>query len=167
MKRLILLCFSLLLVVSCGYHLGGLKRTSMQDMDTFCVDMFANNTVFPNVSMQLTTALTDNMQRDGTYRLASPASSDFTISGAVTSVNASSLRTNSSDTYLSSEIGLTVNVAYRVVNNRTGQTLYTSTVRAEGSYFNDNSNAQTARDTALSYATRRAAELIVQALTTP
>lgn len=169
MKRVAILCLMLALAVvcSCGYHLGGLKRSSMKDLDTFCVDMFHNYTVYPNVSMQLTTALADQLQRDGTYRMAAADKADFTVSGAVRSVYAVGLRTNPDDTYLSSEIGLVAVVSFTVTNNRTGQKVYSGDVRGEGSYFNDEGNVQTARDTALSYATRRAAELIVQALTIP
>ena len=165
MKQVIAILLALLMV-SCGYQLGGFKRSSLKGVDSFCVRMFENNTTFSNVSMQLTTAITDNLQRDGTYKLASPTDADVVLMGRVLSVQAGSLRTNWSDTYLSSEIGLTIVVYYSVVNTRTGKRLAGGEVKAEGSYFNSG-NVQTARDSALSYAARRAAELIVQALTTP
>lgn len=166
MKRFLTLLFVAALA-SCGYHLGGLKSKAMEKMNTFSVSMFENYTTYPNVSMQLTTALTDRLQRDGTYRLASSDACDFTVQGSVRSVFASSLRTNSEDTYLSSEIGLTVVVHYRVIDNNTGKKITSGSVSEQGSYFNDDGNVQTARDSALSYATRKAAESIVQALTTP
>lgn len=166
MKRIFTLLLALLMLVSCGYRLGGFKRSSLRNVDTFCVNMFENNTNFPNVAVQLTSALTDNMQRDGTYRLSSREDADMTISGHVVNVQASSLRTNWADTYLSSEIGLTIVVHYVVTDNRTGKRLAGGEVKAEGSYFNSG-NVQTARDSALSYAARRASELIVQALSTP
>lgn len=166
MKRLLTLCLAVLLV-SCGYHLGGIKKTAMKDLDTFCVDMFQNNTTYQNVSMQITTALADQLQRDGTYRMVSRDECDFVVSGVVTSVSATSLRTNPEDTYLSSEIGLTVHVRYTVRNTNTGKEIVSGSVSAEGSYFNETGSVQTARDSALSYATRRAAELIVQHLTIP
>lgn len=167
MKHLLALCICSLLMVSCGYHLGGVKRTSMKDLDTFCVNVFGNNTPYPNVSMQITTAVADQLQRDGTYRMASPDECDFVVNGVVNAVTASSLRTNPEDTYLSSEIGLTVHVSYEVRDTRTGKIVCRSSAHAEGSYFNETGNVQTARDSALSYATRKAAELIVQHLTTP
>ena len=43
MKRILTCCLALLLV-SCGYHLGGLKKTAMKDLNTFCVDVFENHT---------------------------------------------------------------------------------------------------------------------------
>lgn len=167
-RYLTLLLAALCFISSCGYRLGGLRKGSMKKLNTYSVDMFANETLYPNVAMQITTAVSDCMQRDGTYRLASPDKCDFTVSGVVTSVQANGLRTNAGDTYLSSEIGLTVHVDFTITNRRTGRALFTRTVRAQGSFFNDDTgNVQTARDSALSYATRRAAELIVQTLTMP
>lgn len=170
MKRrvLLLLLGVALLVVSCGYHLGGTRSRAMNGLNTFCVEMFGNRTLYPSLGMQLTTALTDGLQRDGSFRLASPEKSDFKVSGIVTHVNARGLRTNAGDTYLSSEVGLTVYVSYTIANTRTGKVIMTRSVSAEGSFFNDDTgNVQTARESALSYATRQAAELIVQALTLP
>ena len=169
MKRAFpLLLFVALLLASCGYHLGGLRRASMKHLNTYCVEMFANKTLYPNVAMQITTAVGDGLQRDGTYRLASPEKCDFRVTGVVTSVQASGLLTNAGDTYLSSEIGLRVYVTCTVINNRTGKIIYSRQVSATGSFFNDDTgNVQTARESALSYATRQAAELIVQSLTLP
>lgn len=140
----------------------------MKHLNTYCVEMFANKTLYPNVAMQITTAVGDGLQRDGTYRLASPEKCDFRVTGVVTSVQASGLLTNAGDTYLSSEIGLRVYVTCTVINNRTGKIIYSRQVSATGSFFNDDTgNVQTARESALSYATRQAAELIVQSLTLP
>lgn len=166
MKRLFVFCLALL-TASCGYHLGGFKRASMQNLETFCINMFENHSVYSNISMQVTTALADQMQRDGTYRMASRDECDFVVSGVVTSVSASGLRTNAGDTYVSSEIGLTVHVSYSVRDTRSGKTVASGNVSAEGSYFNKTGNVQTARDSALSYAARKAAEIIVQNLTMP
>ena len=169
MKRYLLLLLAIsALLSSCGYHLGGLRRASMNGLNTFCVEMFANHTLYPNVDEQVTTAVADCLQRDGTYRMASVDSCDFRVTGAVTTVQASGLRTNAGDTYLSSEIGLRLYVTYTIINNRNGRTILTGATSAQGSFFNDDTgNVQSARESALSYAARQAAELIVQALTLP
>ena len=152
----------------CGYHLGGLRSGAMQNVQTFCVDMFENKTTHALVSMQMTTALVDTLQRDGTFRLASRSEADVRIEGSVTNVAASSLITNPDDSYISTEIGLRVIVAYKVIDCRTNKVLTSGTVSEEGSFFNDNTgNIQTAREAALSYATRKAAESIVNRLTIP
>lgn len=161
------LCLAALALASCGYRLGGLKNGAMKDMETFCIDMFENRTVYPQISRQVTTALGDAVQRDGTFRMAPSSSADFCISGVVSRIGASSLRTNPDDSYLSSEVGLTIEVEYAITNQRTGKIIKKGRVHAEGSYFNDVGNIQSARDAALSYAARKAAEDVVEQLTLP
>ncbi len=151
----------------CGYHLGGLRASALKDKDTFCVNMFANHTTQPMVSIQMTTALADSLQRDGAFRMAAPKDCDFRIDGAVTSIDRESLRTDPDDTYVSSEIGLVVHVSYKVTDSDTGKVLMEGTTEASGSYFNDIGSVQSARDAALSYATRKAADNIVNNLTIP
>lgn len=169
MKRFfsILACMLPLFTASCGYQLGGLVNGDMKDMKTFDVTMFENQTNYPLVAMQMTTALADALQSDGTFRMVAPSQSDFSVSGKVTSVSASSLTTNPDDTYLSLEIGLTVHVQYTITDRKTGKVIKTGTVSGQGSYFNTSGNAQSARESALSYATRLAADELVDALTLP
>lgn len=156
-----------LALASCGYHVGGLKNSRMQNVNTFCINMFENDTTFPQVSQQMTTALADALQRDGSFRLASSGRSDCSISGKVTRVSMESLRTDPDDTYLSSEVGLTVYVDYKVTDLKTGKVILEGSVSEQGSYFNNLGNMQSARDASLSYATRRAASSIVDNLTLP
>ncbi len=170
MKKISLIAMSLLALLpgSCGYNVGGLRNAAMKDVQTICVDMFENRTTQSMVSMQLTTALADAIQRDGTFRLASPSASDVRIEGIVKNITSSSLITNPDDSYLSSEIGLRVFVEYKVIDCRTNKVIDTGTVDEEGSFFNDDTgNIQSARDAALSYATRKAATSIVNRLTIP
>lgn len=156
-----------LLAGSCGYHLGGLKPGYMENMNTFCVEMFENNTVQPNVGGLMTTAMTDTLQSDGTYRMAPRSEADFILKGTVTQIERESLRTNTDDTYVSSEIGLVVYVDYEVVERRTGQILRKGNTSASGSYFNQGVNTVSAMDSAISYATRLVAENITLNLTSP
>lgn len=156
-----------LLVSACGYHLGGVKPGNMKDMNTFCVEMFENNTVQPNVGMLMTTAMANTLQSDGTYRMAPRSEADFILKGTVTHIERDSLRTNTDDTYVSSEIGLIVHVDYKIVNRKTGKVLRDGSSHATGSYFNQGVNTVSAMDTALSYATRLLAENITLNLTSP
>ncbi len=167
-RSLLTICaLPLLLIPGCGYHLGGLRCEALKDKDTFCVNMFRNNTTQPNVAMQMTTALTDRLQRDGSFRLAAPSECDFRIDGTVTHIDRSSLMADTHDSYVSAEIGLRVYVDFVVTDGKTGHELFRGTADAEGSYFNSKVNAQSAREAALSYATRKAAEDIVYQLTIP
>lgn len=171
MNKRKLLCVCLLAaLLSCGciYHPGGIKNRGMRKVNSICVNTFANHTLIPYVATQFSSALTETLQRDGDYRLASPSECDAVLTGTVTSVRENSLRTDWRNTYISAEIGLTVQVSYTVTDARTGRILTRGQVSEEGSYFNDpTGNIQAARDSALSYATRLAAEQIVLNLTTP
>lgn len=171
MKHFSLLSAAALLLASCSslelYHMGGLKPDAMQDMHSFCVEMFENHSTQPAAGMLLTNALTDAMQRDGTYRLASASQADFSLSGEVTQLSRESLLTDPDDTYLSREIGLTVHVHFVVRDRRTGQVVMDQKTTGTGSYFTDAGNMQSAVNNALSAASRSAAEDITNTLTTP
>ncbi len=152
-------------MTSCGYRVGGIKPAMMQGLQTFHVEMFENFSTQPLLAMQLTTALTDALQADGTYKLASPGSSDFVIRGQVLSVTPRSLSSDWRDSYLSSEIGLKITYHYEVINRKTGKTLLSITASSQTSYYNrENINMQTTRDNALSYGARLAAQSIVSRL---
>lgn len=161
MKRCLTFALAAGLLSSCGYHLGGVKPAAMQDMNTFCVEMFDNETVVPNVAVQMTTALTDAVQRDGTYTLAPRDKADFRITGTVYHVVRNSLSNDYFDAYRSLELAVNVQVKYAVTDNRTGKVVTQSSVSGQGTHFNDEGNVQSSMDSALSYATRRAAEAIV------
>lgn len=169
MKPLLLLPAAALLLSACSslYHMGGLKPASMQELNTFSVEMFANHSTQPTAGMLLTTAVTDSLQRDGTYRLASSSLADFTVSGEIMNLSRESLLTDPDDTYLSREVGVTMHVRYTVRNNRTGAVIMQREATGQGSYFTDAGNQQSAVDSALSYAARNAAEDITNDLTTP
>lgn len=163
-KKCLSMVLAACLLSACGYHLGGVKPAQMKDMETFCVDMFDNQTQVPAVAMQMTTALTDAVQRDGTYRMTKRSEADFTINGVVKSINRSAWSTDYIDAYHGLEIGVTVYVEYNVIDNRTGKLVFHSMASGQSSYFNDQGNVQTAMESALSYATRCAAENVVNGI---
>lgn len=169
MKKLLslLLCAIPLMTASCGYKMGGLVNGSMHGLKTFDVAMFENHTVYPYAAVQMTSALADVMQSDGTFRMAAPSASDFCISGKVKSVRNRSLMTNPDDSYISSEIAVEVYVDYVVTNRKTGEVVKSGEARGEWGYFNTSGNAQSARETALSYAVRLAAQEVLNQLTLP
>ena len=152
-------------VSSCGYHLGGVKPDNMKNMNTFAVEMFENNTVQPNVGMLVTTAMANALQSDGTYRMASRNEADFIVKGVVTDIERRSLITDTEDTYISREIGLTVNVDYEIIDRKTGKVIRSNSASGSGNYYNQGVNTMSAMDTALSYATRCLADNITLNLT--
>ena len=153
---------------SCGYRLDGALNPAMKDVHSYAVDMFQNSSFHPEAGLMVTTALTDRLERSGTMRLRSRGQADCTISGRVTGVTRNSLRASTRDSLISSEIGLTVNVEYTVLDNRTGKEIVKGHVSGQASFFNnDLGSVQTAEQNAISYAARQAADDIVTDLTLP
>lgn len=155
------------LTTSCGYRAGGYQPAALKGKKTAFVEVFANHTIQPMLSTQTTAAVCDLLQRDGTYTLASPQKADFFIRGSVNDITRSSLRTNPYDSYLSSEVQLTVTVSYQVVDRKTGKVLMNGNVRGQGSNLSTTGNVQGAVDNALNSAATRAAEALVTNLTMP
>lgn len=168
MKSFRLLIASLLLsgLSSCGYHLGGVKPACMVDMNTFCVEVFENESLHANAGMQMTTAMANALQSDGTYRMAPRNEADFVVKGTVSRIQRESLITDSDDTYVSKELGARVYVDYQVVDRKTGKVLINGSESEMASFFNQVGSTQTAMDSAISYATRRIADDITLTLVT-
>lgn len=155
------------LTTSCGYRAGGYQPAALKGKNTAFVEVFANHTIQPMLSTQTTAAVCDLLQRDGTYTLASPRKADVIIRGSINDITRSSLRTNPYDSYLSSEVQLTVSVSYQVVDRKTGKVLMKGNVSGQGSNLSTTGNVQGAVDNALNSAAIRAAEALVTNLTMP
>lgn len=155
------------LASSCGYRAGGYQPAALEGKNTAFVEVFANHTIQPMLSSQTTAAVCDLLQRDGTYTLASPQKADIIIRGSINDISRSSLRTNPYDSYLSSEVQLTVKVSYQVVDRKSGNILAKGNVSGQGSNLSTTGNVQGAVDNALNSAAIRAAEALVTNLTMP
>lgn len=151
---------------SCGYHLGGLKAKNMEHFSTFSVRMFENNSLEVQAGVLVTNAVTDLVQRDGTYKLASPATADFRIEGTVKDIYFSALQVNTDDTYVSTELGLNLTVDYQIVESATNKVVFKNSIKTSASFYNEVTNIQTARDNALSYAARKMAEELALSIST-
>lgn len=151
---------------SCGYHLGGMKAPAMENMNTFCVEMFANETELPSAGILMTTAMANTLQSDGTYRMAPRKDADFVVKGNVRKIARSSMITNTEDTYISTQIGVRVEVDYQIVDMKNGRVLVSSQASEEGNFFNEVGSTESAFESAISYATRRIADEITTNLVT-
>ena len=155
------------MATSCGYRAGGYQPAVLQGKKSAAVEVFANHTIQPMLSSQMTAAVCDLLQRDGTYVLASPQKADFIIRGNIVDITRSSLRTSPYDSYLSSEVQLTVKVRYQIVDRKSGKELMKGNVSGQGSNLSTSGNVQGAVDNALNSAAIRAAEALVTNLTMP
>ncbi len=165
---LIASCLSALMVtVSCGYRAGGYQPSALRGKKSASVEVFTNYTIQPMLSSQTTAAVCDLLQRDGTYTLVSPQKADIIIRGSIVDITRSSLRTNPYDSYLSSEVQLTVKVSYQIIDRKSGRVLMNGQVSGRGSNLSTTGNVQGAVDNALNSAAIRAAEALVTNLTMP
>ena len=115
--------------------------------------------------MLMTSAMTNALQSDGTYKLASRSEADFIVSGAVTQIERDSIMTSSEDSYVSKQLQIEVHVKYNVTDRRTGKKLSASEIEERADFFNSIGSTQNSMEVALSYALRRAADSITLLLT--
>ena len=153
-----------LLCSGCGYHLGGVKPAFLSNVSAIRMTVFTNNSFEPAAGTLVTNALSEAIQRDGTFRLASRGQAQARIEGSVNSINFVQLRSSSRDTYESSELGLVLNVSYRIIDSKTNNVLVSGNESVTSSYFNFG-NMQTSKTNALSYAARLVAERIAATIT--
>ncbi len=143
---------------SCGYNLGFSKPAALQHAKTVTIEMFENNSFEHLAGILVTNAFTDTMQRDGTFKLAASDVADICIRGTVSEIEFHSVRPNPQNTYVSSEIDLTLYVYYQVLDNRTGKIIYQGRLENTSTFFNESGNVQAARESALGYAAQKVAE---------
>jgi len=81
--RLLLLTIGLSIVTGCGYTLGPTNGLTAGEKN-IQITPFLNKTLEPRLGDSVTTALRQNIQRDGTYHLATRGNADIIVTGVVT-----------------------------------------------------------------------------------
>lgn len=149
-------------MVSCaGYHLGGTKPPSLAGVRTISVPMFTNGTQEPRAEALATTAVTDAIVRDGTYRLADRGSADAVLEGKLVGIRYSTLRGSRLDSLLAEELTNEVMIEWTLRDAKDpAKILATGSSVGQSSFFAD-SNLQTARRNALPDAFGRAGANLV------
>jgi hypothetical protein len=79
-------CAALLLSGCAGYRLGP-SGGQVAGEKSIQVSPFANQTLEPRLGDAVTSALRKNLQRDGTYRLATRGDADIIVTGEITRYN--------------------------------------------------------------------------------
>lgn len=152
-------------MVSCaGYQLGGTKPPSLAGVKTIAVPMFANGTQEPRAEALATTAVTDALVRDGSYRLAGRDRADAVLEGKLATIRFSTLRSSRIDSLLAEELTNEVRIDWTLRDARDPtKILATGTSVGQSSFFAD-SNLQTARRNAMPDAFARAGGNLVSRL---
>jgi len=83
LTRVLLFAVALLLAAGCGYTVGPTNGLTAGEKK-IQITPFLNHTLEPRLGDAVTTALRQNIQRDGTYHLATRGDADIVVTGVVT-----------------------------------------------------------------------------------
>lgn len=156
MMRLLTVFLVLGLLSGCGYKLGEIRPTPMRSVRTLAVPTFKNKTYEPRVEVLLADTLIKQLQQDGTYTIVSDNSADAILYCTLTQIERRSVRSVQNNVLATSEFGLTMEIAYEVVDRVTGIVLMEGIVRGNSSFF-ANSDLQTTERQAIPLAAQNAA----------
>ena len=147
-----------------GYQLGGAKPPSLAAVEKISVKMMENATQHPRAEAIATSAITDAIVQDGTYKLSDPKTADAVLEGEIQSIIYDPLRSSRLDSLVAEELTNTVYIDWRLLDARDPtQILASGRSRGRSAFFVD-SNLQTARHHALPDAFERAAQSLVSKL---
>ena len=160
-----LLLLSAFAFTSCaGYQLGGAKPAILRDIHNVSVPMFYNDTLHPRAEALATSAATEAIVMDGTYRITSLDKADAVLEGHVHEVQYTPLRSTRLDTLRPEELQNTVILNWKLLDARDRTKVLASGSSSGTSRFFVDSNLQTSRNNALPDALQRASEAMVSRL---
>lgn len=158
------LTLCLLLGACTGYNLGGSKPSHLAKVQTISVDMVKNETQMPRAAAHATNALIDALTRDGTYRLGTADHADARLEATIATITYSQARSKRADTLASEELEMRVELEWALVDGSDpSQLLQRGRTRGSTRLFVD-ANLQTARQSALPDALKRASESLIARL---
>ena len=162
MRLALILPLVALAASSCtGYQLGGAKPAALHEVKTICVPMFRNDTLHPRAEALATSAATDALVLDGTYRITSRDKADAVLEGTVHTIDYMAIRSTRLDTLRPEELQNTVTLNWKLVDARDPKKTLASGVSSGTSRFFVDSNLQTSRNNALPEALQRASDSLV------
>ena len=143
-----------------GYHMGSVKPAHMDNVQTLAVPVFKNLTLEPRSSVLITNTVVKQLQRDGTYRIASEESADAVLRGTIREMERRQLRSARFNTLRSRELMLRIFVDYVVEEPGTGLVLAEGSTQGETNVFLDR-NFQLSERQGIEDASRDLAEKLV------
>jgi hypothetical protein len=161
MRPFLLLPVAVLATSCAGYHLGGAKPSALRDVKNISVPMFHNDTLHPRAEALATSAATDAIVLDGTYRITNPDTADAVLEGTVHTIDYTALRSTRLDTLRPEELQNTVTLTWKLTDARDRKKVLASGLSTGSSRFFVDSNLQTSRTNALPDALQRASDSMV------
>lgn len=158
-SALVLLCG--VLAQCAGYRVGNRKPGGLSHVSRIAVPMATNDTMHPRAETIATSAVTDALVQDGTYRLAGREQADAVLECRVSEIGYNTIRGSRVDTLLPIELGnkVTLNWSLRDASDPT-QVLAAGSSTGRSQLFVA-PNLQTARNNALTEAMERASKQLV------
>lgn len=161
MKTLALLVPLAFLTSCAGYRLGDAKPASMAKVNRISVSMFSNSTLHPRAEALATSAVTNAMVTDGTYKISNLDQADAVLEGEVHEIRYRTIRSTRLDTMQPEELANTVTLNWTLRDARNPTKILASGSSTGSSQLFVSSNLQTARNNALPEALAHAGESLV------
>jgi hypothetical protein len=115
-----LLLLSSFLIGCAGYHIGPVTKTSFHSI---AVPMFRNETLIPQLEAQISNAVIQRLQEDGSVRIEPRSQADAILTGTVVSYTRTPLRVARTDVSVPVEFLISITVRVEARDRRTGETL--------------------------------------------
>ena len=112
-----------------GYHVGPVTKRNFKSI---AVPMFRNTTLRPQIEAQISNAIIQRLQQDGSLRIESEPRADVVLKGSIIKYYRQALRSLRTDTGAPREYEITITVRVEATDRRTGETVLKST-EVEGS----------------------------------
>lgn len=103
-----------------GYHIGPVTKLSYKSI---AVPMFRNTTLRPQIEAQISNAVIQRLQQDGSLRIEPRSRADVVLTGSVTKYYREALRSLRTDTGVPREYEITITVHVEATDRRTGETV--------------------------------------------
>ena len=147
-----------------GYRLGGSKPAHLAAVREVHVAIVRNQTQVPRAAAHATNSIIDALTRDGTYRLATMERAEARLEAVLQTIDYRQARSTRTDTLRSEELEMTVTFRWTLLDaENPSRVLERGESKGTTRFFVD-PNLQTARQTALIDALKRASESLVARL---
>jgi lipopolysaccharide assembly LptE-like protein len=131
-ERLIGVTFAAEILLGClflfgcaGYHIGPVSK---RNFSSIAVPMFRNTTLRPQIEAQISNAVIQRLQQDGSLRVETESRADVVLKGSITKYNREALRSLRSNTGIPREYEITITVRVEATDRRTGETVLKPTL---------------------------------------
>jgi len=164
MIRLLSLLATFALCSCAGYQIDGAKPAALKEVQTIAVPMFENHSLHPRAEAIATSAATEAIVEDGTYRVGSMSASDAVLEGTIHEIQYTQLRSARLDTLRPEELRNTVTLNWVLRDGTDSTTILARGTSTGTSRFFVDSNLQTSRNNALPDALQRACDAMISRL---